>query len=75
MPNCHPKIHRKNFAAWCEDCKEVFGDQDLADEHEESLNHKVKVLEYLVSEPIYSAYAMSAKEMGKAETKQADEEK
>jgi hypothetical protein len=63
LPSCRPDIYRRNFAAWCEECDAVFGgDSALAKQHHSIKKHKVKVTEYLVSEPAYFSYITSTLE-------------
>jgi hypothetical protein len=53
MPNCHPKINRKKYAIWCEECTAVFDDLSLAEEHQEKEKHRMKKTEYVVMETVY----------------------
>ena len=36
--NCYPKLNRKKFTAWCEECDLVFDDLTTANEHQEKEN-------------------------------------
>jgi hypothetical protein len=52
--NCYPKINRKKFTAWCEQCNSVFDDLATANEHEEKEKHsRIRKTEYLVMEDSY----------------------
>ncbi|HJU35783.1 MAG TPA: hypothetical protein VJ695_11745 [Nitrososphaera sp.] len=62
MPSCQPDIYRRNFSAWCEECNAVFGNSFLAKQHRDTKKHKIKVSEYLVSEPAYFSYITSVLE-------------
>jgi hypothetical protein len=64
LPSCHPDIYRRNFAAWCEECNEVFGDSMLAKQHREVKKHRIKITEYLMSEPAYFSYITSILDNG-----------
>jgi hypothetical protein len=59
LPSCNPDIYRRNFAAWCEECNEVFGNSVLAKQHREVKKHRINITEYLVSEPAYFSYITS----------------
>jgi hypothetical protein len=48
--NCYPKLNRKKFTAWCEECKS----KSTANEHQEKEKHtKIIKTEYLVMEDCY----------------------
>ena len=53
MANCHPKINKKKFAIWCEECNLVFEDVTVANEHQEKEKHRIRKIEYLVTEHHY----------------------
>jgi hypothetical protein len=52
--NCFPKINRKKFTAWCEECDLVFEDPIVANEHQEKKKHnRIRKTEYLVMQDCY----------------------
>jgi hypothetical protein len=52
--NCYPKINRKKFTAWCEECNKVFDDPTIANEHEEKEKHRrIRKTEYLIMQDLY----------------------
>jgi hypothetical protein len=51
--NCFPKINRKKFTIWCEECDLVFEDPVIANEHQEKGKHRIKKREYLVMQDCY----------------------
>jgi hypothetical protein len=52
--NCYPKINRKKFTAWCEECIAVFDDLTTANDHQEKEKHRrVRKAEYIVMEDRY----------------------
>lgn len=60
---CHPKIYKRNYASWCEECEEVFGDELVARRHVDKTGHRINVQEYLVGEPIFASYVMESKKI------------
>jgi hypothetical protein len=52
--NCYPKINRKKFTAWCEECNLVFEDLTTANKHQEDEKHsRIRKTEYLVMQDSY----------------------
>jgi hypothetical protein len=55
--NCYPKLNRKKFTAWCEECDLVFDNLTAANEHQEKEKHtRIIKTEYLVMEDYTSLY-------------------
>ena len=51
--NCFPKVNRKKFTIWCEECDLVFEDPIVANDHHEKKKHRIKKTEYLVMQDCY----------------------